>query len=174
MYMQEFESIESQSVKIRKALKADIPVMQNVFRRAFLVCYGRFVPWKAVQHWVATDMGGQLVANEWETFTVAEIAGQIVGILQVKGDFVHELWVDPDFQRRGIGAELLAHAKTLIAKAGYLVAKVSVFVENENAVKFYLSQGWKPQSTEPDELVPGIVLNVMTLIKRSTIVNAVK
>jgi hypothetical protein len=86
---------------IHKAVKADVPAMQQVFRRSFLVGYGWFVPWQAIQHWVTTDMGGKLVETEWETFAIAEREGQVVGIVQVKGNFIHELWVDPNQQRQG-------------------------------------------------------------------------
>jgi hypothetical protein len=65
---------------------------------------------------------------------------------------------------RVISAALLVHAKTLVAAAGYRVATVSVFAENTNAVKFYLSQNWTLSgNTKPYELVPGIILNIMTL-----------
>ncbi|MBD2463822.1 GNAT family N-acetyltransferase [Oscillatoria sp. FACHB-1407] len=153
-------------ITIRPVAIADVPAMQDVIRRSFLVGYGRFVPWKAVQHWVATDMGGQMVAQEWESFTVAEVAGHIVGLVQLKENFVHELWVDPSYQRHGVGKALLEHAEMVSLQAGYLATKASVFAENLNALKFYLSQNWEPVGVpEPLELVPGVVLHVQKLVK---------
>lgn len=154
------------TITLRPAAIADVPVMQDVMRRSFLVGYGRFVPWKAVQHWVANDMGGQLVAYHWETFVVAEVAGHVVGLMQLQGDAVQELWVEPTYQRRGTGRKLLEHAEALALKAGFLTLKTFVFAENLNALKFYLSQNWEPVGVpEPVELVPGVTLHRQKMVK---------
>jgi putative acetyltransferase len=44
---------------------------------------------------------------------VAEADGRVAGFLAIAGDFVDQLFVGPDFQRRGIGRVLLDHAKRL-------------------------------------------------------------
>jgi ribosomal protein S18 acetylase RimI-like enzyme len=151
---------------IREAVRADVPAMQDVIRRAFLVGYGRFMPWKAVQQWVAQDVGGQLVERDWEDFTVAVVGGHVVGLLKVKDGFVQELWVDPIQQRRSIGAVLVNHAAAIADAEGYPSLRVTVFAENLNALKFYLAQNWEPLGVpEPVELLPGVVLHAQKLIR---------
>jgi GNAT superfamily N-acetyltransferase len=44
---------------------------------------------------------------------VAEADGRVAGFLAIAGDFVDQLFVHPDFQRRGVGKGLLDHAKHL-------------------------------------------------------------
>ncbi|HEY9619531.1 MAG TPA: GNAT family N-acetyltransferase [Crinalium sp.] len=151
---------------IRAAVRSDIPAMQNVIRRAFLVDYGRFMPWPAVQNWVANDIGGQFVEREWDDFTVAVLGQHVVGLLQVRPGFVKELWVDPAHQRFGVGTALINHAVELAEEAGNLSLRVTVFAENLNALKFYLAQNWEPLGVpEPVELLPGAILHAQKLIK---------
>jgi len=42
---------------------------------------------------------------------VAEVDGRVAGFLAIAGDFVDQLYIHPDFQRRGLGRELLDFAK---------------------------------------------------------------
>jgi GNAT superfamily N-acetyltransferase len=39
--------------------------------------------------------------------------GRIAGFLAIAGDFVDQLYVHPDFQRQGIGRQLIEHARQL-------------------------------------------------------------
>lgn len=150
---------------IREAVRADVSAMQDVIRRAFLVGYGRFMPWKAVQQWVAQDVGGQLVERDWDEFTVAVLGRHVVGLLKVKDGFVQELWVDPLQQRRAVGAALIAQAIAIAAAAGYPSLRVTVFAENLDALRFYLAQNWEPLGVpEPVELMPGVILHSQKLI----------
>ena len=42
---------------------------------------------------------------------VMNIDGRVAGFLAIAGDFVDQLYIHPDFQRRGLGKELLDFAK---------------------------------------------------------------
>lgn len=150
---------------IRRATRADIPAMQMLIRRSFLVNYGQFAPWPMIQHWVNTDVGGQLIEQEWETFTVAAIAHQVVGLLQLRSNWVQELWIDPHYQRHGIGTALLNHAEAVTVETGFLPLKTTVFAENLDALRFYLAHNWEPLGIpEPVEVAPGVVLHQQKFI----------
>jgi ribosomal protein S18 acetylase RimI-like enzyme len=47
------------------------------------------------------------------TIFVAEADGRAVGFIAIAGDFINQLYVDPDSQRQGVGASLVSSAKAL-------------------------------------------------------------
>ena len=44
---------------------------------------------------------------------VAEVDGSAAAFMAIAGDFIDQLYVDPDHQRSGLGRALLEHAKAL-------------------------------------------------------------
>ena len=73
---------------------------------------------------------------------VAEEEGEIVGFYQLIADGdkmeLEHMWVKPEFMRRGIGKQLIAHA---IASAKQRGAKAMRIDADPNATAFYLSCG---------------------------------
>jgi ribosomal protein S18 acetylase RimI-like enzyme len=55
----------------------------------------------------------------WECL-VAEEDGQVVGMIAFSGDEIQNLWVHPDFHRRGIGSALFRAAEAAIRNTGQL------------------------------------------------------
>ena len=69
---------------------------------------------------------------------VYELDGQVAGFLAIAGDFVDQLFVHPNFQRKGAGKELLAHAKSLSPEHLFLYT----FQVNANGRAFYEKNGF--------------------------------
>jgi GNAT superfamily N-acetyltransferase len=65
--------------------------------------------------------------------------GHVVGILVLKGDWIDQLYVDPDLTGRGIGVELLGIAK----RARPYRLRLWTFVANEGAQRFYERNGFR-------------------------------
>lgn len=65
--------------------------------------------------------------------------GFVKGMIHTRGDEIEELYVDPFFERQGIGSKLMADALERI-----LYPRLWVLEKNENAVRFYRSQGFEP------------------------------
>ncbi|MFH0966728.1 MAG: GNAT family N-acetyltransferase [Methanobacteriota archaeon] len=70
---------------------------------------------------------------------------RLVGVVRVLSDkiirsTIHDLVVDPDFQRRGIGRELLARCIRIYPKTEWIVQT------NESNVQYYLKNGFSPYS----------------------------
>jgi ribosomal protein S18 acetylase RimI-like enzyme len=84
-----------------------------------------------VRTWFAT-----IVLAEHEVW-VAESAGRIVGIMVLRGDFLDHLYVRPDAQRRGVGAQLMKQAKR-----GRGRLRLYTFESNEPARDFYEKHGF--------------------------------
>jgi GNAT superfamily N-acetyltransferase len=70
---------------------------------------------------------------------VAEEAGQVVGFIGLGDDMLEQIYVDPDAQNRGIGTELMDHAKRLRPAR----LQLWVFQKNEGARRFYERHGFR-------------------------------
>ncbi len=64
--------------------------------------------------------------------------GRIVGLLSMSDGTVHNLYIRPGFQNRGIGHQLIETAKT--CSGGEL--RLWVFEPNEGAIRFYERHGF--------------------------------
>ena len=77
---------------------------------------------------------------------VFETNAKVVGFYLLKGNILAAIFVSPEFQGRGIGKQLMAHAKE--QRAGLTL---SVYKENEASCQFYFSQGFSVVSEQTDE-----------------------
>ena len=79
-----------------------------------------------------------------ENLIVAELAGQIVGFasIYVPDNFLHHLYVEPEFQGKGAGTALLQEMHSII---GSDVA-LKCLVQNKTARGFYVANGWVEDS----------------------------
>ena len=89
---------------------------------------------------------------EFETHVLVD--GGIRAFISQTQGFIDALFVDPPFQSRGLGKQLLDHAK-----AQTRLLRLSVFAQNPRAVRFYQREGfWATQVTEHRETAETIVL----------------
>lgn len=95
--------------------------------------------WRSQSKWTLEDFDRSTAG---EPVLVATIDGRIVGFVSwwPPGDFVHNLFVAPDRLRCGIGGPLLRAALSRIGRPAWLKCDR----KNENAIAFYLANGWEP------------------------------
>lgn len=77
---------------------------------------------------------------------VYEIESKIVGFYALYESTLAAIFVFSEFQGKGIGKQLLSHAKTQTA-----ILSLSVYKENQASYQFYLSQGFAVVSEQLDE-----------------------
>ncbi|MGY0564728.1 MAG: N-acetyltransferase [Paraglaciecola chathamensis] len=77
---------------------------------------------------------------------VYEIESKIVGFYALYENNLAAIFVFPAFQSKGIGKQLLSHAKSQRA-----VLSLSVYKENQASYQFYLSQGFTVVSEQLEE-----------------------
>jgi len=85
---------------------------------------------------------------------VAEQGGQVAGFMAMRGDFIDQLFVDPGFQRRGIGLAFLDRARQLSPTS----LRLFTFQSNAKGRAFYEKNGFRavkfgvspPPEDEPD------------------------
>jgi ribosomal protein S18 acetylase RimI-like enzyme len=69
---------------------------------------------------------------------VIEADGRVAGFMAIAGDFVDQLYIHPDFQRRGLGKEFLDFAKRLSPEHVWLFT----LQINTNGRAFYEKNGF--------------------------------
>lgn len=83
--------------------------------------------------------------TEGETIWVGEIQQDIVAFVSVwiQENFIHHLYLQPGFEGKGYGSQLLA---SCIEEIG-LPARLKCNSKNERALSFYQRLGWKTESS---------------------------
>jgi len=77
---------------------------------------------------------------------VAEVDCMVVGFYALHSNHLAAIFVDPKKQGKGIGKELLQHAK-----AQRPTLTLNVYQENVSSYEFYLKQGFKVETEQADE-----------------------
>jgi ribosomal protein S18 acetylase RimI-like enzyme len=141
------------SLILREYTPADFEAVTRVWRRALEDNFPEFMRTKG--HTPEEDRAYFrdviLVRNRvW----LAELDGQVCGFMAIQGDLIDHLYIDPDFQRRGIGKALLEHARSLSPDSLFLYT----FQSNARGRAFYEKNGFRavrfgvspPPESEPD------------------------
>ena len=84
------------------------------------------------------------------------LAGDVVGQMNL-GHFndesigyIHFFYVVPEWRGRGVANTMAEFADEWLNQRGFTKALLSVALDNERAVRFYLRRGWKDLGARPD------------------------
>ncbi|HHY26827.1 MAG TPA: N-acetyltransferase [Desulfitobacterium dehalogenans] len=80
------------------------------------------------------------------TIYVYDSSSQMQGFLGLNGDYIEGIFVDAEYQSKGIGGQLLNYAKERHNKL-----LLNVYKRNERAVRFYLKEGFVILSEQIEE-----------------------
>ena len=141
------------SLRLRPYAPADFDATVGVWRASKRAAFPYV---EAQQRWTLEDDAGhfrKVISVECEVW-LAELVGRIAGLLARKGDFIDQLFVHPDLQRRGMGTALLRKAAELSPDG----LRLFTFQRNERARRFYEKHGFRvvkfgtsrPPENEPD------------------------
>jgi GNAT superfamily N-acetyltransferase len=145
-------------VLLRTAVADDLPVLRDVFRRASLGNPGDAEVLLAhPEALVLPD--AEVLAGRTRVAVTDE--GTVVGFVTVLGDGpvreLEDLFVDPEAQRHGIGAELVADAVSRARADGATRLEVT---GNPHAARFYARVGFERDGEVRTELGPGIRMHL--------------
>ena len=105
----------------------------------------------------------RIVLVEHEVW-LAEVDGRPVGVMVVRGDFMDQLYVRPEAQRRGVGTSLVAQAKR-----GRARLRLYTFEANEPARDFYEKHGFKAiafgDGTANEEGAPDVLYEWRSILR---------
>lgn len=82
--------------------------------------------------------------SHWLAIDVAERAGQVLGwaAREKLDNKITDLWVDPIFQRQGVGQALLVHMEGEVAALGHDAIETEIHSENTAALEFFRKAGY--------------------------------
>lgn len=121
-------------MEIRPFTEADRPFLRTLF----LAARRHNWHWLDGGEWQLEDFDEVILG---ETVLVAEADGRRAGFagLLENDNFLHSLYVDPDWQGHGIGSALLRAVEARFTSTGAL----KCLLKNTAAQAFYLKHGWK-------------------------------
>jgi GNAT superfamily N-acetyltransferase len=140
-------------VSIRRYGPEDFDPVTDLWRRARVQAYGDFQARMGYTAEEDRDYFREVVEVKNDLW-VAEVDGCPAAFMAIAGDFIDQLYVAPEHQRRGIGQALLAHARTLSPSG----LRLFTFQINANGRAFYEQNGFviarlgvsPPPECEPD------------------------
>lgn len=125
--------------------------MKAILRDTFESTWRPQITEASARRYVETDIGGRFVERCGADMLVAEIDGEIAGLIHCVGDFVDALHVRSGFQRRGVGRRLMERAERDMAAQGLRQARLETDTFNEESQSFYKALGYVETGRYPDE-----------------------
>lgn len=126
---------------LRAATPADLPGIVRVWSAGWAEAHGGRVP-RALEL-ARTPESWEPPARERLSGTwVADVDGEVAGLVVVDGDEVDQLYVDAAHRGSGVAAALLSAGERLVREAGHDRAWLAVLSSNDRARRFYARQGW--------------------------------
>ncbi len=140
-------------LKIRPYRYPDFDPVNDLWRRARIQALPDFQARKGYTAAEDRDYFSRVILAKCALW-VAEVDGRAAGFMAIAGDFIDQLYVAPEHQRRGIGRALIAHARRL-SPSGLRLYTLQI---NVNARAFYETDGFvavkfgvsPPPESEPD------------------------
>lgn len=82
--------------------------------------------------------------SSWLAIRVAEFSGSVAGWAAREhfNEAISDFWIDPEFQRRGVGSRLLGDIERLIEEKGFETIRLETHAQNEPAVAFFRYHGY--------------------------------
>lgn len=168
------------SVQIRRAVAADAAAICRVRKASWLATYpSSEFGISAADILASIDFDSSAERAKWEYILtdpnngdwVAESAGEIVGFmaagLEAGQRRIFAMYLLPDFQRRGIGSQLM---QTALDWLGAGSVRLGVFVLNTGAIEFYRRFGFELTGREfdPEVLQSGAQLREVEMLRDET------
>ncbi|MES0199399.1 GNAT family N-acetyltransferase [Mesorhizobium sp. M0011] len=136
---------------VRPAQASDIPALKQVLQETFEGTWLPNITEAAARRYVETDIGGRYVDQNWPEFAVAEIDGEVAGLIHWRAGFIEALHVMASRQGQGVGRKLLSHAEQAIGAAGLAQARLETDTFNLPAQALYKAVGYVEKNRYPDD-----------------------
>jgi diamine N-acetyltransferase len=144
---------------IRRWTRADLPTVQRLLLDTWLDAYGSFIPREDLVGYLNTQYSEAKLRALWAdpdvTGLVAEADGAVAGYAKLyharaeQRFYVHQLYILPTSQGRGLGHRLMACAEERARALGVDRIWLGVMVKNTQAVEWYKKMGFTVTETAP-------------------------
>ncbi|WP_395450124.1 GNAT family N-acetyltransferase [Aminobacter sp. UC22_36] len=143
--------MDKRNISVRPARPEDLVAVKDVLADTFESTWRPEITEAAGERYLSSDVGGRYVDENGLAFWVAEVDGQVAGMVHWSGDFIEALHVSGRFQRLGLGRLLLARAEQEIGKAGLPKVRLETDTFNQQSQAFYRAMGYIETARYPDE-----------------------
>jgi GNAT superfamily N-acetyltransferase len=127
------------TVIVRQARSEDAEAMGLAHTASASAAYGREEDGDLERR---TQRWREVIAEPGSRPYLAEVEGEVVGVLGVGPSELHAIYVHPDWWGRGVGQALLDKAHELLAETCN-EAELTVLAGNARAERFYERNGWR-------------------------------
>ena len=134
---------------VRQLEQSDAPAVQRLYERAV----GRAV-WLPAG--ARADANFARASQGESVFVCHGPQGRLVGLLSVyvPESFIHHVYVDPEFERQGVGTALLSSLETWLP----LPWRLKCVIANASARAFYAGHGWIEVGSGDSDQGPYVLL----------------
>ena len=156
--------------EIDRATVQDVTTIKELLRETWHDTYASLLPKAAIEtitsRWHATELLTEQVQNPETYFAIARDGGAVVGVLTARKQddavVVARLYVRPQYQRRGIGRQLLESSYRAFVDARRV--RLNVEAANWKGVAFYAKEGFR-ETARTSEDAAGTSLETLVLEK---------
>ncbi|MGJ7527533.1 N-acetyltransferase family protein [Variovorax sp. GB1P17] len=141
---------DSAAITIRPWQLADFDAVKAILDDTFASTWQPQLTPEALQAYRDSGEPVGYIDQMGTAFFVAEIDGEVVGMVHWEHDFVHALHVPTAHQRKGIARALMAFAEDGMRAAGVEVARLETDTFNESSQGFYTAYGYREAGRYPD------------------------
>lgn len=138
------------TIVIRPARAEDAAVLEEILQDTFNSTWRPQLTPEAVEKQLREKRPAAFVRARGMQFMVAEIGGDVVGLVDWEGDFINALHVRGSHARKGAGAALMDYAERAIADAGFKAVRLETDTFNANSQTFYAARGYVEADRYPD------------------------
>ena len=145
-------------IRVRLGLQGDLPVLRDLYRRASLSNAGDMAALLAhPEVLVMTDEGVREGRTRVATWARDQIVGFATTLHVGRALELEDLFVDPDWMRRGVGRRLVLD---VLALAGREEAQRIEVTANPHAMAFYETAGFVRDGAVETQFGPGVRMHL--------------
>lgn len=139
------------NIQIRTALASDLPKMKSIARRTIDRCYRSFLGNEGVDWFINSGKSERELESNLENCDVLLSEDEIYAFTIYFNDLIHLMMVDVNLHRSGLGTILLSHSEKQLFALGNTTIHLETFEGNQQAINFYLKNGWIITGKEKDK-----------------------
>lgn len=138
-------------IVVRPATVTNVAAIKAVLADTFETTWRPHVTAASAERYLSNDRGGHYVDANIDAFVVAELDGDIVGMVHRKADFIDALHVLQRCQRMGVGHALMDRAEQEAREDGFASVRLESDTFNEQSHAFYRKRGYVEKDRYPDD-----------------------